>query len=142
MTTLSWTASALVLVVEVRTCETCSSTYRSPGGLFIRMESTREGYHRSWLVPPKDVSQIKTFLFRERHEVHTPVRVCEMCFIASSPDQLVLWPERFRPQVAYSARIHEVEEAARLAQGNVPTKLNGSGKHKAKPKPQRTLADL
>lgn len=139
---LRWRAEALVLLVEVRTCERCGQSYRSPGGLFVRMESQIGDYHRTWLIPPKDVT-VTSFLRHEKREVHTPVPVCELCYIATPEHQLTFWPEKFQPNIAYSARIAQIEAEAnaRLMNGSPMTAKSRAKAAKPPAKPL-TLADL
>ena len=139
MSSLVWRAEALVLVTEVRTCERCGCSYRSPGGLFVRMEAHIGDYHRTWLIPPKEVT-VTTFLPHEKREVHTPVKVCEMCYIATPEHQLTFWPEKFQPNIAYAERIVRAEQEAhaRLMNGSKPTQASRAKKEK----PQLRLEDL
>lgn len=141
MTILSWRAEALVLVIEHRSCSRCKSTFTVPSGLFIRMESTLAGYKRTWLIPPKEV-QVNNMLPHERREVNTLVHGCQYCFVTVPENQLTFWPEKFQPQIAYSARIkHYEEEAARRLQEAFAPQPKHRRKAKQDEKPL-TLEDL
>ncbi len=140
MTSLLWQATALVLVIEHRCCTRCKSTFTAPAGTFVRMESSLGGYHRSWLVPPKD-AHVNNRLPHERREVHTEINACQLCFVTIPENQLTFWPNLFQPQIAYSERIkqYEAEAAARLANGQAPKLKDTRPKKVEKP---LTLADL
>lgn len=131
---MRWEAAvALVLVVEVRECQSCGSAFRSPGNLFVKLETQRGGYHRTWLMPHTE-PQVNSFtLRRERRVVVTQVKVCENCFVTVPEDQLTFWPELFQPHEATAARLIRAEQQALRA--NKP-------KVEAPSKPEPRLEDL